>query len=583
MKINIHQTHVRVADFNHVFKNLKEILANNNTLHLFSELYLTGYPLNDLCLQSSFIKSYQNLFKNLNDFCQNEFTGNDVALVGGLEYQLSSSNVPEKIFNVIYELKAKSPLKILYRKRLLPNYDIFDEKKYFKAGDKNTIYQINGLNLAIQICEDMWASSSHDVDPFLELHQELKKSNESLHGIINLSASPFDLDKSEKRIKRASEIVEQFKCDFIYVNKVGAEDEILFDGTSFHLDSNQKLKTLKSFTIDQHQFELTAHQNQMKSDYLKRDENSWESLFAPRLQMKLKPAKLENLDNLHCEKIVEAIIFGLQEYAAKSGFKKFLVALSGGIDSALVLTLARIGLKPGQALEAVYMPSQYSSSLSYELSSKLCENLNVPLYTFPIKFLHSTIKNNVLDVFGSPLEGLANENVQSRMRGMLLYLRSNMTGAMVLNTSNKSELAVGYSTQYGDSVGALSLIGDLYKTEIFELCSFINAKYNNLIPVEIIKRPPTAELRENQKDEDSLPPYPRLDAILEGILSYRLSMKDLSDLGFDEAEIKKVINLYTKSEYKRKQFGPILKLKSKSFGYGYRVPLTTDTNYYQGV
>lgn len=582
MKIIIHQTHNRVADFKSVFSEIKNTLQNNKSLHLFPELFLTGYPLNDLCLQNSFIQSYNNFLQILNNWAKEEFTGNDRALFGGLEYKLGAEGVPENIYNVIYELKAKSSLQVLYRKRLLPNYDIFDEKKYFSPGTANSFYSYEGHTFALQICEDMWASTSHDKDPCEEIFCEVKEKSILLNGIINLSASPFDLDKQQKRIQRATEIVNQFQCGFIYVNKVGGEDEILFDGSSFYLSPTLELKALSPFKSSILEVENIQNHKQPGLSFQTKYENSWESLFSPRLDKTSKPARLQKLDSQKCELLLEGLKFGLQEYASKCGFKKFLVALSGGIDSALVLTIAKLALKEGQGLEAIYMPSQYSASLSYDLSLKLSQNLNVSLYSFPIKFLHSTIKNNILDTFGSPLEGLANENIQSRMRGMLLYTRSNMTNAMVINTSNKSELAVGYSTQYGDSVGAISLIGDLYKTEVYELCEYINQKYNGLIPHELISRPPTAELRENQKDEDSLPPYARLDPILEGLLSYRLSMKELSSLGFEPTEIKKVINLYTKSEYKRSQFCPIIKVKAKSFGFGYRLPITADYQYYQG-
>jgi len=256
------------------------------------------------------------------------------------------------------------------------------------------------------------------------------------------------------------------------------------------------------------------------------------------------------------------------------------VALSGGIDSALVLSLYKLALKSDQFLEAVYMPSKFSSSLSYELSYQLCQNLGIKLYSLPIKFLHSMIKNSFEDCFKESLKGIADENIQSRIRGALIYARSNQIGSLVPNTSNKSELAVGYSTQYGDSVGAIGPLGDLYKTEVYHLASYINEHFGNLIPEQIIQRPPSAELRENQEDSQSLPPYERLDAILEGILSYRFTQTDLIDRGFDEKEVSQVLKLYFSSEYKRKQFAPILKVKPKSFGFGYRVPLCKDFQVY---
>ena len=225
-------------------------------------------------------------------------------------------------------------------------------------------------------------------------------------------------------------------------------------------------------------------------------------------------------------------------------------------------------------LEAVFMPGFYSSSVSFDLSYDLCRNLGVKLTTMPIKFIHSTIKTAYRDNFGAELKGLADENIQSRLRGALIYMRSNDLNSVVLNTSNKSELSVGYSTIYGDSVGALSVLGDLFKSEVFELAHFINANYGKLIPEDIITRPPSAELRENQEDSQSLPPYDRLDPILEALLSSRFSPADLIKRGHDKDEVVKVYSLLSKSEYKRKQFCPIIKVKPKSFGFGHRVPIS---------
>src|SRR5690606_38162249 len=271
--------------------------------------------------------------------------------------------------------------------------------------------------------------------------------------------------------------------------------------------------------------------------------------------------------------------FGLREYARKCGFQNYLVAVSGGIDSALVLALAKLALLPGQKLEAIYMPGFFSASESYDYSAQLCENLAIPLRHLPIKFTHSALRNQFMDVFSQELTGLADENIQSRLRGMLLYTRSNQTGAMVINTSNKSEIAVGYSTQYGDSVGAISLLGDLYKSEVYALAHFLNRRHNHVIPSGIIERAPSAELRADQTDLDSLPPYERLDAILEGILSYKMDFKGLVELGHDEKEVSRVIQLLGRSEYKRYQFCPIIKLKSKSFGFGYRIPMSKNFHY----
>jgi NAD+ synthase (glutamine-hydrolysing) len=301
--------------------------------------------------------------------------------------------------------------------------------------------------------------------------------------------------------------------------------------------------------------------------------NSWGNLFYPQVSADNK--SLIPLTDEELEKTLNAIIFSTLEYAKKNNMNKFLVALSGGIDSALVLVILYImNKRSGTNIEAVFMPGLFSSSQSFDLSYDICRNLGIKITSYPIKFIHSTIRNSYRDNFHKDLKGLADENIQSRLRGSLIYTRANETGAMVINTSNKSELAVGYSTIYGDSVGAISMLGDLYKMEVYQLSEYINSHYNNIIPQDIITRPPTAELRENQVDSQSLPPYPTLDAILESLLSFKYSPEDLVKKGHIREDVYKIANLIHKAEYKRKQFCPIIKIKAKSFGFGYRMPIS---------
>lgn len=579
--IHLHQTHHTLADFDAILKSTVELLGNSTSgLHLFPELYLTGYPLQDLVLQRPFADSYLEHVKELDHWARKLSKAPSWrALMGGLHYEFEASGAIKKIQNVILEIAPGEGLRVLYTKRLLPNYDIFDEQKYFSPGTKNSFFEWNGKVFGLQICEDMWASSFHQMDPCELMMKEVKEKGLGLDGIINLSASPFDAFKERKRLNRASNISLMFECPFIYVNRVGGEDEILFDGGSFIIAGTRNILKLKTFESETKSLDL----DEVDGEYGKipefRLENTWEGLFAPFLETTNRPATLSPLGDEECEEVLKALQFGFQEYARKNGFRKFLVALSGGMDSSLVMAIIKLCLIPGQSLEAIYMPSVHSSPLSTSLSEELCKRLEVPLSYFPIKFLHTQVKNAFKQSFPEPFQGLTDENVQSRLRGLLLYTRSNQTNAMVINTSNKSELAVGYSTQYGDSVGALSLLGDLYKTEVFRLAEYINRKHGELIPVGIIQRGPSAELREGQLDEDSLPPYHRLDAILEGLLSYRLGKKQLVSLGFSEEEVTKVLHLYLKSEYKRTQFCPILKMKAKSFGFGYRVPISKAFGY----
>jgi NAD+ synthase (glutamine-hydrolysing) len=586
MQIVLNQTQHIIGDFEQIFQDLKlavkraQLISASDKkvphLELFPELFLTGYPLQDLVLQKEFIERYTNALDNFDQWLKEQPKEQDhLCLVGGLTYQFDEDGLPLYIKNVIFACHPGSGLEALYTKCLLPNYDIFDEEKYFCPGDQAATLNFAGKTWGLLICEDMWFSSTHTIDPVKLLYDQVKADKIQLDGILNLSASPYFIGKQAKRETRAKEIAHLFQCPFYYVNRVGGEDEILFDGQSFATDGKKVIRS-KPFEEDALAVELLSYAGGPAVSYNDSHiENSWESLFQADLTEKEgnNLPQLKPWDEQTCEEVIQALAFGLQEYASKCGFKNFLVALSGGIDSGLVLTLTKMALRPGQKLEAVYMPSRFSSPLSTELAEELCENLKVPLNHFPIKFLHSTMKQEFQNHYRTPLEGLADENIQSRLRGAILYARSNQTGAIVINTSNKSELAVGYSTLYGDSVGAISMLGDLYKSQVYDLSRYL---YNTRkeLPLAYIERPPSAELRENQEDSQSLPPYPRLDAMLEGFLSYRLTKKNLHDLGFDQSEVQKTYDLYTKSEYKRNQFCPIIKVKAKSFGFGYRMPIT---------
>lgn len=571
MQLHLHQTHHTIGDFQGVFNYLEKMLPIKPGLHLFPELYLTGYPLQDLCLQKDFTGQMLELHVRLEKWAKKELINSDaLLLVGGLDYHFDEQGLPADIYNVIWALDGTG-MKRLYAKKLLPNYDIFDEEKYFTPGEEAGLLEWNGKRIGLLVCEDMWHSSHHIQDPVKELWQ----SHPDLDLVVNLSASPYHLKKAEKRLARGREISHLFKAPFAYVNRVGGEDEILFDGDSFVVDGDGILWRGQMWQEQQGLVDLdsAAARSYLPLSGPSEVANTWESLFTPALDLKQKPAQIFGLNEENMDELRDALVFGLREYAKKCGFQNFLVAISGGIDSALVLTLARLALLPGQKLEAIYMPGFFSASESYDYSAQLCENLGVHMRTLPIKFTHSSLRNQFEDIFKQPLEGLSDENIQSRLRGLLLYTRSNQTNAMVINTSNKSELAVGYSTQYGDSVGAVSLLGDLYKTEVFALSTHLNRRHNHPIPAGIIEREPSAELRADQTDQQSLPPYVRLDAILEGLLSYRMGVKELHSCGFDLEEVIKINELWRKSEYKRHQFCPIIKVKAKSFGFGYRVPI----------
>lgn len=582
MQIILHQTHHKLADLDQIFNDLISDISTAcqnhksgpSEIHIYPENYLTGYPLQDIVLHQEFIQNYQASMDKLTNMIKKMDICDDITfLVGGIDYELTENNEIITIKNYIFQIRPGKSVQPIYAKRLLPNYDIFDEKKYFTAGTEIGTLQFADQNIALLICEDMWPGHTHVEDPSQELYNYAKK-NKPFDLVINLSASPFFKTKQQSRLKRAKEISCLLGAPLAYVNRVGAEDEILFDGGSFVVSKDKVIKTAPRFSAGQIEVNLDEiAQGKMiaKSD----DQNitTWEELYEADLD-EGNITSMPTLTELECQEILAGLCFGLQEYMSKTGFSTVNIALSGGIDSGVVLAIAALTLQDTSKIEAIYMPSQFSQSLSRELCEEICANLGVRLRHFPIKFLHSATKTQYSQHLGDEIEGLADENIQSRLRGLLIYARSNQKGSLVLNTSNKSELSVGYSTLYGDSVGAISLLGDLYKSQVFRLAEYINSKYDNIIPKGLIEREPTAELRDGQVDSQTLPAYDRLDAILEGILSYAKSPDDLLKAGFDQEEITKVVSLYKKSEYKRKQFCTIVKVEAKSFGCGYRMPIT---------
>ena len=493
--------------------------------------------------------------------------------MGGVHYSFDECGFPGLIRNVIFELRPGHAPRWIYAKALLPNYDIFDEKKYFSPRYDPVVHDFAGHRIGLMICEDMWFTGLHEYDPTMALHEKCLEEGIRPDLIVNLSASPYFLGKQRFRVDRAIEVSSLFRAPFVYVNRVGGEDEIQFDGSSFVTDGESVVLQCRSFEGDTAELELPPFRGTPAGPDLTEVRNTWDALFSPALDLSKSPATLVPLTGRGRRDVLRTLGLGLTDYASKCGFRNYLVALSGGIDSALVLALLKVIVGDSSRIEAVYMPGHYSEHLSWELSTALCRNLGVRLHQLPIKFFHNAVKHAFRDSFREEVSGVSDENLQSRLRGTLLYTRSNQSNAMVVNTSNKSELAVGHSTLYGDSVGAISLLGDLYKTEIYQMAEFINDEYGGPIPGGVIERPPSAELREGQTDLQGLPPYERLDPILEGICSYRYSPCDLVDFGFGEEEVRRVYRLYTKSEYKRKQFCPIIKLKSKSFGIGRRMPI----------
>lgn len=524
MKIAISQINTVLGDSKtNISKVVNEVTLAQEKLSadlvVFPELTLLGYAPYDLLERPEVLKDQENSLKKLIKLLPK----NIGVLVGGV------SKEGEKLFNSAFFI-YKGKVQKRFHKTLLPEYDVFYDRRHFTGGDlKSNFFRFKGKTFFVTICEDIWGQEEkkHYVDDPLEKLKDGKK----IDYFINLSASPYTPNKYKKRSSIAKALVKKFSCSFLYVNQVGAQDELIFDGQSFYIDhKSQKIKTLPKFK------EHTTTTDKIK-----------------------KTQKTSKYGDLY-----EALSLGIRDYFIKSGFNKAVLGLSGGIDSALVACLLKEALG-SENVYAMAMPGPHSSDLSLKLAKELSKNLEIQMYTHSINTTYKDFINQYDHTFNLKEFGLVHENLQARLRGLTLMAFSNQNSALLMATSNKSELCVGYSTLYGDQCGALMPIGDLLKTEVFEMCQWINETKPYSIPKKIITRPPSAELRPNQKDSDTLPSYEELDqAILNVIVKSRAPKTDLEKWVLKKSYI---------SEYKRWQSAPVLKVSEKSFGRGRMMPL----------
>lgn len=542
MKIAMCQNNYIVGDFS---GNLNKIINNceknkNADLIVFSELCLSGYYPWDLIYRDSFIYNQEQSLNQLLEYSKNIKSHIVIGIVK------KHNNKYYNSLNVIHN----GEIVFDYQKKLLPTYNIFDEKRHFTEGQKSGIFKINNVNIGFLICEDAWndEKDTYITNPIEEL------INNKAQMLISINASPFNIFKIEQRDKIFTNICKKYNIPFVYVNQTGSNDDIVFDGSSFVINNNgEKLIQLKSFEEDNYLFDTDN----------------------------LKISKNQNEEDKY-SLIFKSLKTGLTDYLQKQGFNKVVVGCSGGVDSALVLALCSLYLGSDN-VKAITMPSKYSSKESVSDSVDLCNNLKVELLSFPIKNEFDNFINDFVNNTNNNITGLAKENLQARIRGTILMTYSNQNGNLLINTSNKSESAVGYSTLYGDSCGAIGLISDLYKTEIFEFCKWINKNYNNIIPNNIIEKAPSAELSEGQKDSDSLPEYEILDAIIKKELEWDFlddEQKNIINntlLNISEQEYSKVLKLIDKSEFKRKQSPLGIRIHPLAFGSGRRVPIVHKT------
>lgn len=539
MKIALAQLNYHIGNFESnmlkIISAAKKAQSLGAELVVFAELAISGYPPRDFLEFDDFIDRGEDAVLEIANQCKN------IAVIVGVPIR-NSAEKGKPLFNAAAFISNGN---IKYAKKvLLPNYDVFDEYRYFEPAQEFEVIHFNGKRIALTVCEDLWNIGN---DPLYLLNPMDDLMGQKPDIMINIAASPFDYLQAKTRAEVLKKNVEKYRIPLIYVNHIGAQTELLFDGGSMVISADNQICMQLPFFLEDMQIIDTGN--------------------LQNLSKNIRPV----IESSPIELIHDALVMGIKNYFEKLGFTKAILGLSGGIDSAVTLVLAAKALGTENVL-GVLMPSQYSSDHSVDDALKLASNLGSPVKIIPIKELYNAFETQLEPEFKNLPFGLAEENIQARIRGVLLMALSNKFGYIVLNTSNKSEAAVGYGTLYGDMNGGLSVIGDVYKTQVFELARFIN-KDGEVIPENTITKPPSAELRPNQKDSDSLPDYEILDQILYQYIECRKGPKELVMMGFDEGVVNRVLKLVNTNEYKRHQTPPILRISPKAFGTGRRMPI----------
>ncbi len=541
MKIALAQLNYHIGNFNEniskIVDKIKQAQGSQADLIVFAELAISGYPPRDFLEFDDFIKKCESGLEEIASYCEN------IACIVGSPGK-NKNGKGKGLFNNAYFIENKT-IKTIYHKSLLPNYDVFDEYRYFEPNTHFDTVDYKGKKIALTICEDLW---NIDDNPLYQINPMEALAEKSPDLIINIAASPFHTKQREERIKILSANAKKYKTPIFYVNHVGAQTELLFDGGSMVVNAEGNVADeLAYFNEDTKLYTL--------DDVLKGE------TYTGR-----QTEKSDLTGKMH-----DAIIMGIDNYFSKLALKRAIVGLSGGIDSAVTLVLATKALG-AENVFALLLPSEFSSDHSVADAQKLAENLNVAYRKISIKDIYASFKIALKPYFQDRPFDIAEENIQSRVRAVLLMAFSNKFGYILLNTSNKSELAVGYGTLYGDMCGGISVLGDVYKTQVYEIARHIN-KEKEVIPHNSIIKPPSAELKPDQKDTDSLPEYDVLDKILYAYIEERKSPKEIINQGHDATLVKKILKLVNGNEYKRHQAPPVLRVSSKSFGMGRRMPI----------
>jgi NAD+ synthase (glutamine-hydrolysing) len=602
MKIAIAQLNPTIGDIfgnsNLILEAAKKATTEGANLLLTPELSLIGYPPRDLLINPSFItaagEQLQQLAQNLPA---------DLAVIVGTAIPNAHAGKKggKSLFNSAAVL-SNGTVQQIFHKRLLPTYDVFDEDRYFEPGEKSNYFNIGELKIGVTICEDLWNNEefwgkrSYAGEPFLDLVKV------GVDLVINLSASPYSMGKRGVRSAMLQHSVMRSGIPIIYANQVGGNDDLIFDGSSFSVNKNGELiQVLASFATD---FAVIEY-----------DESKQDLIGIPSQKLtEIHPAPLSFAPQVGDAEIWAALVLGVRDYVRKCGFSKVVLGLSGGIDSALVAAIASFAIGPENVL-GVLMPSPYSSDHSVNDALELAKNLGIAMEMLPIADLMKTYDRTLADLFVDTTFGIAEENIQSRIRGNLLMAISNKFGHLLLSTGNKSEMAVGYCTLYGDMNGGLAVISDVPKTRVYSLCRWLNTgeigkdkneaepldmhcqaepgnNYvgavppcppppfgNEIIPGNIISKAPSAELKPGQIDQDSLPAYDVLDDILVRLIENHESVKQIVAVGHDEAVVARIVKLVRQAEFKRRQAPPGLKISDRAFGTGWRMPIAKSSIY----
>lgn len=554
MKIFIAQQNYHIGNFEantqKIIAAIREAKMNGGDLVVFSELAVCGYPPRDFLEFDDFIARSEQAINEIRK--EADIIG---VIIGA---PARNPKIEGKdLFNSAYFLYNEEILGVAH-KTLLPNYDIFDEYRYFEPADEWNVITFKDQRIALTICEDIWNVGT---DPMYRLNPMDKLIEQLPDLMINISASPFDYLHAEGRLSMIKQNVQRYKIPMIYCNTVGSQTEIVFDGGSLVMDAHQNIVA-----------QLPYFHEAMQHITLHPDKTFDQPVIQTAAQIpfaELLPDEFN--EEYDIDEIYEALLLGIRDYFRKMGFSKAIVASSGGIDSAVVLALACEALGSDN-VRALLMPSQYSTSHSVSDAERLSKNLKSTYDIISIKEIFESYETALKPVFKDLPFNVAEENLQSRIRGSLVMALSNKFGSILLNTSNKSELATGYGTLYGDMAGGLGVLGDVYKLQVYALARYIN-RNAEIIPLNIINKAPSAELRPGQKDSDSLPEYSELDPILYQYIERRQGPNSIIEMGYDASLVTRILRLVNMNEYKRNQFCPIIRVSPKAFGIGRRVPI----------